>query len=630
MFRDVDVDNSPALVRKQDEHEQDAARESASLAAAQVREAEAAASLARLEAELEAARESRRTLESTLTATRDELHTITREIDRDESTIRAETDRERECQQMSVRLLSESEQARGRVELIREERASRSCALGEIDGELARIEGSLDGLGAEESDVRARAGSLLAEIESRRVEQIEGAARMAEIANTLGHLQKELQRLAAQSARLDAERRESEVEAAGVAAMAQGVAVEGTQASSASAQARAAAADIQATHRQIEEQIRSLTDEIVRGRETQARLDERVRSLEDVDSRLAGIGSGARWLLMREAGTSDEDVKGVVADFLRVGPDAEAAVEGYLGSLLAAVVVPSSDSAAALISDLQASKAGRCLFVPELETHGGRASDPLPAELASEPSVLGPLAHFAATTNGIQGLLARRLGKGVLVRDLSSAIALSRRYPERDFVTQAGEVVARDGTIEGGCGERIEDGLLARRRLLESTRIDRDRAAARIAEQQETRRGLEQQREEASGELARREHARQDAERAAVLSQERAANLAAEKVRADRRIELLALENQEASDTEARLVAAQAERVSLGLHLEGLLGSLDFQKVELERLREEGVAHAERLAEGRQQRAAARERRQHVASELERLNATIVATRCAS
>src|SRR5262249_60980745 len=93
------------------------------------------------------------------------------------------------------------------------------------------------------------------------------------------------------------------------------------------------------------------------------------------------------------------------------------------------------------------------------------------------------------------------------------------------------EVVARDGTIEGGRGAWCEDGLLARRRLLESTRAERQKAFEALASAEEARRLLEADRDRTAQEVEGAERRLQEAERGAALAQERESGLAAEKER---------------------------------------------------------------------------------------------------
>lgn len=595
----------------------------AALADVNLREAGAAASLALCESELEALRQSRRELESRTGSVREAEHGLAREIDREEATIRTEAERAEQASQEAARLAAESDGTAQRREAQRVLRDARAGALAAIDEEIAAIERTLASLSAEESELRACCETFASVIESRRAEQFAAGSRLAELSNTIGHLEKESNRLAAQRARLAEEKAAAESEAASLEERSSAARMAEAAAEATSGEARAAAEEARGMVRRLDEQVRALAETVSGRREAVARLEERVRSLEDVENRLAGIGSGARWLLTRSAGGP---VRGVVADFLRVSPESEGAVEGYLGPFLAAVVVPSSESAVSLVQDLRAESAGRCLFVPEgpedddAAPATGRA---LPTELAAEPAVLGSLAAQASTTNGIGSLLARRLAGAILVRDLESAIDLARRRPGHDFVTPSGDVVSRDGTIEGGRGGGSEDGLLARRRLLETARSERDLAASALTEGERSRSAAGAEASEGSRRLFSCERALQEAEKARALASERAGGLAAELERAVRRAELLreeiAAAQEESGQTAERLAATSLEKEVHEQQIEQLARSIQTERAEFDRLQAEAALRVERLAEHRSARAAVRERRAHTADEVGRL-----------
>jgi chromosome segregation protein len=600
----------------------DAERARAALGEAQEREAQAAATLARHEAELEAAREGRRGVEAAIAGAREEMHRLAREVDHEESVIREEAGRAEEARREAARLAAEMEAAAARLEEAAGVRASREAALTSIDEELARLETALASLGTEETAIRDRANESERYLESRRAEQVGGAARLAGITNTLAHLQKELERLEGRGQRLGAELDEARREERDLAARTDEAREHGRTAAGARESALEAAERRRKETRDQEESLRALAESVAVKREDLARLDERVRSLEDVEHRLAGIGAGARWLLTGQAGRGAE-VRGVVADFLDVRPESEKAVEGYLGPFLAAVVVPTGDSALSLVGDLHRAEAGRAVFAPEEATApaGADGAAELGA-LASEPGVLGRLAELVSTTNGISHLLSRRLAGAVLVKDLRAALDLARRHPGRDYVTPAGEVVARDGTIEGGHGVGSEDGLLARRRLLESTRASRQQAFEALASAEEAKSLLEVERDKGTRELEQAERRLQEAERGAALAQERESGLTAEKERGAKRAVVLEEEiaalRAETAATEAQRLADAAAHQELEESLARETLALDARRREMDVLREQADALAGRLAEERLARAAVRERRRHTADDVVR------------
>jgi len=602
----------------------DAERTKTALADVHVREAEESARVGRSEAELEATRQEKRETETAAAAAREEMHGLAREIDREESLIGEETRREEQAREEAARVEIESQDASVRLDQAMADASARGQALAAIEAEIGELARALKEIGEEEAACRHRSELFESSIEARRAEQFSGASRLAEIANTAVHLEKEIQRLAAQAARTERELAQAQSEAASLTEGATGAESAGAAAQQDADRARAAAEDARQRLRALDERSRALGETVAVRRESLARLEERVLSLESLEARLAGVGSGARWLLTRNGGTS---VRGLVADFVRAEAESESAVEGYLGPLLSAVVVPSSESAATLVGELSAARAGRCVFVPEGTAAPETPEPGLPAELSAAEGVLGLLSAHTAVTNGIGGLLARKLRGAVLVRDLRAAIDLSRVHPERDFVTPAGDVVARDGTIEGGRGGGSEEGMLARRRLLETARSERASAAEALWSGEEERRVAQAGLAEATEHLAARERELQDAEKAAALAGERAGALAAESERASRRaaivLEELGRIGEESREIAERVTQVAVEKEQLERELAVLAESIQLDRGELESLQAEASARAERLAGVRQGHAAVRERRNHVAAEFERLETEV-------
>jgi hypothetical protein len=179
------------------------------------------------------------------------------------------------------------------------------------------------------------------------------------------------------------------------------------------------------------------------------------------------------------------------------------------------------------------------------------------------------------------------------------------------------------GPIEGGRGGGSEDGLLARRRLLESTRAAHQQEFEALASAEESKRLLEAERDRGTREREDAERRLQEAERGAALAVERESGLTAEKERGARRTtvleeEIVALRAERAATEAQRAADADAHK-----DLEEALGretlALDARRHEMDALRQQADALAARLAEERLARASVRERRRHTAEEVMRL-----------
>jgi len=154
-------------------------------------------------------------------------------------------------------------------------------------------------------------------------------------------------------------------------------------------------------------------------------------------------------------------VLGVLADFIKVEPEFEAAVEAVLDERLQYVVVAHQRDGKEAVEYLRSRNVGRSHFVPleeftrEQRSGAGKFSAngfPLLREHISVPDRLKPILEFF-------------LGNAALVESLSGAIAAwNHGRRKQTLVTPEGDLVDERGVIIGGRFGKDTVGLLQRRR----------------------------------------------------------------------------------------------------------------------------------------------------------------------
>ncbi len=262
-------------------------------------------------------------------------------------------------------------------------------------------------------------------------------------------------------------------------------------------------------------------------------------SLEELVATHGAFDAGVRALLDNRTVSG---VLGVLADAIEVGPLHEKAVEGFLGDALQALVVPDAETARAGVARLAESGEGRASFLIQERPH--RVYDPL--TVPKDDRVLGRLSDLYRVGLEQGESIKLGLGDALIVRRLEDALAVAENV-DAPIVTLEGEVV-RGAWVEGGRGGR---GFLAPRREVKELKEREAAIEIRLEELEVRDRGLAARIEAAGLAAKETEDGIHDAEKGLLsLSHERAA-LEEEKVRAERKLQVIDVEMKQAESERA-------------------------------------------------------------------------------
>jgi chromosome segregation protein len=588
-------------------------------AAARSAEAESSARLATLEAAIVAERTSVEDAVRAGQAASDELHQLEIEIDRGEARVTTCRERIVEATEVDRRLGEDIAALTLRHAAIAGQAATQENELAGQEAELSHASARLD----EHRRLVAEAGAAR-EARRARVELLRGGLfesmnQVAELRNRHRSIDEHLSRLAAQRERLERERdaaqlehRRMSEESAGLGEKAQTQKASVEEIRAAVARAEADLSSARARHAAALEQLAS-------ARERETSSSSALRTLEDVATRFAGASDGVRLLL-----TSGKDAgvrtAGVVADFVDASREVEGAAEAYLQGVLPAVVVEDDSDASRAAGLIRAEGAGRTMFLTKTRRQNGSANGgaPLPDALRNDPRVIGRLKErlrFRAD----DGFVGSCIGDAVLVDSLESALALHRVHPMADYLAATGEVVYASGMIAAGGRTTGDLGLLAHNRKMADAQTQLTEAASRAS-------ALQAEVERLRGEVDGAESAWADGRRAleaeGKLGNELEMRLLRtddEKVRAGRRLEVLAEEIAAVVAEDARLTIARDEAALLVSNaadahavaeaaLRGDVSALDADEAALHaRIDEEAAVRADAAAREERVEAARRE-----------------------
>ncbi|HEV7893331.1 MAG TPA: AAA family ATPase, partial [Pyrinomonadaceae bacterium] len=426
-------------------------------------------------------------------------------------------------------------EAREREEELAAERAAVSESALRLDrrerertyqGEqIAALERRLEEVRREAEAVSARIASVTAESESltlrdvqmreeteataRQLHEAEDAyarraAEVVEAESAIESARGELLTHTAAAERLSEIGRQLETVLEKLAAQADGLAREGERAAAAHEQAKAEAAKLleeigvarthlNALHSEREARARELAEsraevaaaaaEHARARDESARVRHRLDTLAEIDTQHSLYSRAVQRIFSPAESDAPKDfhVVATLADFLRVEPRWERAVEGVFGPHLQSVIVPTPDDALRAAVWLQATGAGRANFLVA-GLHGGSESEESEesdgAFAAVEDESVADGNHFEVSDGDVREsdvrvaslLGAPRELAEVLVRTLSREMnarvapslerAIELTLPgEGMCVTAGGECVIAGQLIAAGGAPVAEDGV---------------------------------------------------------------------------------------------------------------------------------------------------------------------------
>jgi len=609
--------------------EQDLERARESEAQLRDGEAGAAGELARQEVSIA---EERAALDEAVRAHRElaeRLHQIEIEIDRKESQIHACRERIGESEHSSSRKTDESEQLASRLEELKSRQQEHRKQVVDGRAEVERLSRELAEHQAELDRVQGTLKQQNEEIENLRSRQFDAVTGAADLKNRKHRIEESIARQQQQRERLADEQ---------VGVLTDWTRLEGESTRLLETiQEQAMRREVaQAGFDKSEQQLREAralqvdeTERLTEARESEKAAQTKLHTLEDVETRFAGVSDGVRALLA-DGSTAGVGTLGVVADFIDARADIEIAAEGYLRSILPAVIVEDDHAVERAADFLRDSQAGGASFISRTQPVGGLAvgspqngSGPVPQAILDDQRVLGRLRDRVHLKSSVNGVVQNRIGDAVLVDTLRSGLELHRLHPAADYLTLEGDVVHASGVVTVAGSADAGKGLLAHKRRVEEADSDVRDAAERSARVHETvvvsRRHVEQ----LEIEVQEQRQALDESSRRGLEVELQSQKVAEERDRIGRRRDVLADEIAMLDEDVARLALERFEASSELLRAEesrqGVQSALELRTA----VSGEGQDRVQQLAEAvatlRAEQAARGERQQGIEQEQERL-----------
>ena len=242
-----------------------------------------------------------------------------------------------------------------------------------------------------------------------------------------------------------------------------------------------------------EQQQIALQHELAQLRERLTGVAERASVLEELEKRQEGISAGVKAVLAqaRQGESILREIRGLVADLLRVSVEAAPLIEAILGQTTQYLVAPRNSALIEYLQNPACRLNGRVGLV-WLDDPRLTPAEDLP-DLSDLPGVMGRADEFVEVDPQFSPLARRLLCRAWVVETLPLALQLAETNGRGlSFVTLAGELLSADGTLVLGPRE-ANVGLISRRSQLRALVAQRAELEQRVAEFQDACSRREQQ-----------------------------------------------------------------------------------------------------------------------------------------
>jgi chromosome segregation protein len=188
-----------------------------------------------------------------------------------------------------------------------------------------------------------------------------------------------------------------------------------------------------------------------------------LKTIKSLIENYEGYQSGVQTIMnSSELKTTKQDkILGVVADFIKVEPEFELAVEAVLAERLQYVIVARQEDGKEAVEYLRSKEKGRSYFLPLEEFKSENPLDKFEVSLNG----FKLLTEHVSAPERFSPVIKSFLGNAALVDNLSQALSAWRKdRGQQTLVTPEGDLVDRRGVIIGGRLGKESLGLLKRRR----------------------------------------------------------------------------------------------------------------------------------------------------------------------
>ena len=414
--------------------------------------------LRELEASIEQIKTETLENEGLISELQEELYEIKNEINIKEQGIEFSKGKIADISERKQKNMVEIEMLRGRKENTIEEANTLQARITESDKRIADVTGSVTKSQKVVEEQKEMESTIHRELEERKVEQVDILTEKARLKNMLADLSKRSEDLKSRSESYNREIEENTEKVNSV-----NDSLSNLKSSLESDMERFEYLSekegvITGKLEKAESDSHIIDKRIAKFKEETGMKSSRLFSLKEFQEGYKWCNEGTRSIMKAK---KQENLCGLVADYIEVPKEYEVAVEAVLGEKLQYIIVKSQEDGIEAIDYLRSHSLGRSSFVP-IEVRNKLSGVETLHENVRE---VVRLTDVVSVKEGFEGIANYLLGNVLLIPNLNTGISLWRRNGfEGTFVTPEGDVVNPHGVLTGGSGENGERSLLRNKR----------------------------------------------------------------------------------------------------------------------------------------------------------------------
>ncbi|MFQ5956274.1 MAG: chromosome segregation protein SMC [Candidatus Brocadiales bacterium] len=395
-----------------------------------------------------------------------ELVTLNGQITSSRDKISLGTQRIQELEFQRTKVIQHIEALEEKVEEAKKRRLAASRELAETTQEITTLQETLDQQNTELDEVNQASRELQEEIERKKSQVIDALKHQSRLQNDIDFTNHERQSLLNKRIRLEGhltsmaqemERLHLERKATGEKKDRIDTEIQNLEGE---------LAELASREESLRGEVSSVDKALFDKRSLLTAKQSRQEVLKDLEMRALGVDMGTQTVLEESNnynGNSLPGICGIVANMLKVDLPHALAIEAALGPKVQAVITQTTQNAVQALSHLENTQKGRATFMP-MDSPESEQNGPL---ITSEEGVVSRAIDLVNPNETYMPVVRKLLYNTIVVRELSHALEISRKYPEARLVTLKGEIIEPDGSIAGGA-TKGQPGLISRRSELEA------------------------------------------------------------------------------------------------------------------------------------------------------------------
>ncbi len=198
------------------------------------------------------------------------------------------------------------------------------------------------------------------------------------------------------------------------------------------------------------------------------RASSKIKMLEELEKNMEGYSGAVKRIIKESQKGALGGIHGTISQLISVAPEYAVAIETALGNSIQNIITDTENDAKNAINLLKATNSGRATFQPISAVRGKHLDE---KELDDCYGYIDVACNLLRCDDKYAEIISSLLGKVVVAEDLTSAIAIAKKYSYRfKIVTLDGQIINTGGSMTGG-SQSQNTGILSRGTEIEKLKL---------------------------------------------------------------------------------------------------------------------------------------------------------------